>query len=164
MNRKDMQPGVLYAISAGGYNTRPGVITDAGKAPNKCRAQIWWTWPGQDDDYLNAEPPITEEGAKYDIKMVLTSEVRELWSEYCARVKAERKAALDKKQAEEDAAEAKRQADIARVAAVAPKAGSLLSTLEWVAKSGDRMSTYHFSANDVLNLIEQLTADTQVSQ
>lgn len=151
-----MDTNVLYAISANGYNTRPGYVETITEAPFKLSVKVFWTWPGQEDDYLNPTPPVLTEFAKFDVKQVTTGEIVEPWADYCARVKAERRVALDKKLAEEAAAEAKRLADIARVEAIAPLlAGSQwLKTMEWVAKSGDRMSQREFSTNDVVNIID----------
>ena len=165
MNRKDMQPGVLYAIKADGYNPRPGIVLDAGKPPNKVKVKVYWSWEGWDDDYLNPEPTITGVLAKSDIKTCDTNGVQGLWSDYCAKVKAERKVLLDKKQAEDDAVEAERQADMMRVSRVTPFIGEDAGkTLVWIAKRGGNMGTYNFSARQVLDIIEGLLSDSRVSQ
>jgi hypothetical protein len=168
MKRKDMLPGVLYAISADGYNTRPGYVLDAGKPPNKVRVRVFWTWKDQDEDYLNPTPPLLDEFAKYDDKKADTNGVIGLWSEYCSKVKAERQAALDKRNAEEAAVEARRLEGVDRVEAVADKliaAGlpSMLGTMRYYSKANN-MGQYGYTTRDVLDLIESLTADTPVSQ
>lgn len=168
-----MELGVLYAINIGG-STKPGVVLDPGVAPNKCRVKTWWTWPGQEDDYLNPEPPITAPEAKFDNKLANTNEVVELWSEYCERVKAERQALIKKRQAEEAEREAEQKNRIARVDAVLATLeqrgfsdkDSLSINLRWCARN-TRWTSYEFSAKDVVELIEALTqapADTEVSQ
>lgn len=172
MKRKDMQRGVLYAMNVGGFNTRPGEVLDPGQAPSKVRVKVYWTWTGQDDDYLNPDPPITDNFAKYDYKQATTGEILGLWSDYCARVKGERKAVLDAREAAE--AEHKAEIDdlIERTQALRPLIGGFkgyieLSDLEWSFRS-DRAHDSRFSAKHVLLLLEhvaaKVAADTQVSQ
>lgn len=151
---------VLYAIRINGYNTRPGFVLNVTENPRKIPVKVFWSWPGQDDDYLNPTPPVLTEFAKFDRKQAGTGEIIEPWADHCARVKAERKAALDKQNAEAAAAEAKRLADIERVAVVADRIRSadIRTTLAYCARRGDYMTRYQFSANDVLNLIESLVS------
>jgi hypothetical protein len=164
-----MEKGVIYAISIGGYNTRPGVVLDAGKPPNKCRVKVWWKWPNQEDDYLNPTPDITSDLAKFDDKLANTNEVEGLWSDYCAKVKAERAEAIAKRNAAEAEAEAEKQSRLDRLQAVAPLIEGFggycdMADLKYLF-SNERTHDNRYSANHVLQLLEYVQMVTQgVSQ
>lgn len=162
-----MQKGVLYAMRIGNYNTRPGYVTNITSAPHKIFVRTCWTWPGQDEDYLNPTPPVTSALALWDDKAATTGEIIELWSDYCARVKAERQAALDKRDAEEAARQAEIVDLIERTQALRPLIGGFhgyieLSDLEWSFRS-ERANDSRFSAKHVLLLLEHVASVTTSS-
>lgn len=173
MKRKDMDRTVLYAISADGYNTRPGYVLDEGKPGTKVKVKVYWTWVGQDDDYLNPTPPLHMDGAKFDNKMVDTSHISgETWAEYTVRIKAERQAQLDKINADKAEAEAAKQAMLDRLEAVAPMIEGFdgfcdLTDLRYLLNA-DRQHDSRYSAKHVLQMLEyiahRLAVDTGVSQ
>jgi len=156
-----MDKSVVYAIAPKGYNTRPGYVLDEGIPGQKVRVKVYWSWPGDDDDWLNPEPPLHDERSKSDIKMVETSDVLGLWPEWTASVKAERQEALANRLAEEAKAEAEKQAIIDRVEKLAQDMSMLegftgyldIAELRWQAKS-DRMHDSRYSAMHVLQLLE----------
>jgi hypothetical protein len=157
-----MDRTVLYAIKADGYNTRPGYVLDEGQPGTKVRCKVYWTWPGQDDDYLNPLPPLHLEGAKFDIKGAETNGILGPWDEYCATVKAERKAILDKRAAEEQAHKDELDNLVDRAKGLEPLIGGFkgyieLRDLVWAFQS-DRAHDTRYSAKHVLLLLEYAAA------
>jgi hypothetical protein len=155
-----MDRTVLYAIKADGYNTRPGYVLDEGQPGTKVRCKVYWTWPGQDDDYLNPLPPLHLEGAKFDIKGAETNGILGPWDEYCATVKAERKAILDKRAAEEQAHKDELDNLVDRAKGLEPLIGGFkgyieLRDLVWAFQS-DRAHDTRYSAKHVLLLLEHV--------
>lgn len=162
-----MHPDVLYAMRIGGFNTRPGFVVCVTDAPSKLNVRTCWMWPGQDEDYLNPHPPVTDDRAKWDDKLATTGEIIEPWADYCAKVKAERQAALAKRDAEEAARQAEIVDLIERTQALRPLIGGFhgyieLSDLEWSFRS-DRQHDSRFSARHVLLLLEHVASVTTSS-
>jgi hypothetical protein len=172
MRRKDMQPGVLYAILRNGM-PRPGYIFDAKTERIRCR--VYWTWPpsgwveGQDyrdTDYLDPQPDLLNPLAKFDDNLIVkTSDVIGEWEPFARAEKAERAARLQAKLAEEAQEAADKAAELAsntaRVEALRPYlAGiegylSIDNLLKDVTYGWTRSS---YSAKDVVTLLEQALA------
>ena len=119
---------------------------------------MWWKWPNQEDDYLNPTPDITSDLAKFDDKLANTNEVEGLWSDYCAKVKAERQEALDKRNAAEAEAALAKQITLDRLQAVAPLIEGFggycdMSDLQYLLNA-DRTHDSRYSAWHVLQLLE----------
>jgi len=173
MRRKDMKPGVLYAIAHCG-NYRPGLVLDA--AHERIRARVYWTWPGTlwpydepidpirlEVDYLNLHPDIIDPRAKFDDKVVKTGDVLQEWTSWATEERARRDQRLaDRvaKDAQEAADKAAAIADnTARVEAMRPllqgHTGYLtIDQLLYAAKVGWTQDRY--SARDIVDLLEQV--------
>jgi hypothetical protein len=177
MRRKDMQPGVLYAIKRNGM-PRPGYVFDA--STPRIRTRAYWTWPGTlwpydepvdperlETDYLNPTPDLLDPRSKYDDNLIVTtSDVIAEWETYALQERAERAARLqarldqDAKEAADKAAEI--ASNTARVEALRPYLEGVqgylgIDALLSDAKT-DRWTPSYYSAKDVVTLLEQALA------
>lgn len=153
-----MDRTVVYAINHKGFTTRPGYVLDPGQPGQKVRAKVYWTWPDQDQDYLNPDPPLYDERAKCDIKQVETNEVLCRWSVYCANVKRDRQEAIAKREAEAAEELTAKQVRLDRLAAVAPLINGFggycdLQDLRYLLQA-DRTHDSRYSALHVVQLLE----------
>ena len=165
MKRKDMDLTVLYAIESSHHNPRPGYVLNRGTNPGKVKVKVYWRWEGQDEDWLNPDPPLLVEGAKADEYMVTTANVLMPWADYCAARKALQAERLRVQQEAEDANERERQALMARVEALVPLLDGFdgfcdLDDLRYMAKS-DRVSDQRYSARHVLLLLEHIATNNE---
>lgn len=172
MKRKDMKPGVLYAILRNGM-PRPGYIFDA--KTERIRARVYWTWPGEqvpgeeyprETDYLNPTPDLLNERSKADDNIIVkTSDVIAEWEPWARAEKAERAARLQAhldKEAQEAADKAAAIAsNTARVEALRPYLQGIegyLSIQALVTDVSYGWTQSRYSAKDVVTLLEQALA------
>jgi hypothetical protein len=174
MRRKDMVPGTIYCILNNSM-PRPGVVLDS--STERVRVRVWWTWPSTEEgaetpgynetDYLDPHPPITDPRAKYDDKIVKTSDVIAEWEPWAIEAKAERaerlQARLDAEQAEKDAVAAERASDRHRLSNVSHLIEGHDGYLSIDHLAGDLIharTQSRYSAKDVLELLEHVAGRT----
>jgi hypothetical protein len=158
MKRKDMDLTVLYAIERSHHGPRPGYVLNRGQHPGKVRARIYWTWPKDEDDWLNPTPQVL--AGKYDDVDVTTANVLMPWADYCAREKARRQAKHQERLDAEAAYAAEKQSWVDRLVDLAPLISGYegfcdLGDMTYMVK-GDRVSDQRYSARHVIELLEHV--------